>query len=63
MTRSHRPILPNVMQRYNLKNLDFDTWSSAVRQQMLESLSKRRMSAHQDSSAPSDRETSDRDAK
>ncbi|MGD1929017.1 MAG: hypothetical protein ACFB12_08905 [Leptolyngbyaceae cyanobacterium] len=51
------------MQPYNLKNLDFEAWSSAVRQQMLESLSKRRLGAQQDSPAPSDRETSDRDAK
>ncbi|MEL6398997.1 MAG: hypothetical protein AAFR26_07935 [Cyanobacteria bacterium J06626_4] len=63
MTQSHRPILPNVMQQYNLKNLDFDTWSSAVRQQMLESLSKRRMSAQQDSAAPRDRDTAENDAK
>ncbi|MGD1939709.1 MAG: hypothetical protein ACFB0G_00205 [Leptolyngbyaceae cyanobacterium] len=63
MTRSHRPIVLNVMQQYNLKNLDFDAWSSAVRQQMLESLLKRRMIAQQDSPAPSDRDTPDRDAK
>jgi len=30
------------MQQVNRKSIDFDTWASAVRQQMLDSLAKRR---------------------
>ena len=63
MTRLPHLTMFNLMQQYNLKNLDFDAWSSAVRQQMLESLSKRRLNAQPDSPTPSDRDSSDRDTK
>lgn len=41
------------MQQSNRKSIDFDSWASAVRQQMLDSLAKRRNTNPNNLNSPS----------